>query len=188
MLLIFGAILGLGWYFFLGPGADEGIPFIPFLQMQESDEVDPNTVLQNDLGCSSCEDNTAVDLQFPKRTIHDALCFLWDKDIPFLEHEPHMDNLHMKAWGINGITANGMRTEYNVVYYDEGFTTYAETTDSGVGWTAYSVAWSKDNDVRSAIFADGPSVEANYGYETVIVTGYGLVSDYVAYNNFLSRY
>ncbi len=182
VVALVAAVIGITY---IAGGTIGGTSLFTFSGNSENAEVDPENILD------SPSTDEAVDIQhlsFPKRTIHEALCFFFDKYPPFLEHEPHIENLHMDMWGITGLTATEVVTDYTATYQDQGYEIYDQGMDSGTGWESQSVIYVNGNNARAIIVADGPSVEANYGYETIISTSYGLLTDYVSYVNFLSRY
>lgn len=187
-LLIIGIIAGVGWYYVMGPG---DLPLIPFLSSvgpdDAEDALDPVTVIED----SDVLDEYSVQVEhfhYAPRTIHDALCFLYGKTIPFLAHEPHLDNLHVQAWGLDGTTADVLDREYANSFAADGYTLYSSGSTTGIGWQAYEAIYINGNNARSTITADGPSIRANYGRDVVICTGYGLTTEYVSYVAFLSGY
>jgi len=182
VIALVAAVIGITY---LSGGTIEENSLFTFLGDSESADVDPEQILDSP---STDEPVEIQHFSFPKRTIHEALCFFFDKYPPFLEHEPHIDNLNMDMWGINGMTATAVVAEYTNTYQEQGYEIYDQSTDSGTGWESQSVIYVNGNNARAIIVADGPAVEANYGYETIISTSYGLLTDYVSYVNFLSRY
>lgn len=184
--LIFAIAVGVGWYFIFGPG---DIPLIPFLSAVDSDassSEDPATIANE-----TSLDEDLIDsqnMQYAPRTIHESMCFVLGRTIPFLDHEPHITNLHMTMWGVDGTTAVALDAAYQQSYALAGYTIYQDRYAAGVGWESYQTVYQNGNCGRHVIIADGPAVLANYGHEVIVGTGHGTAMDYVSYANFVSRY
>lgn len=134
------------------------------------------------------ENIDAEDLGFSNREIHQVICNLLNKSLPYLEHEAYIESLHMTMYGVDGKTAHDVLLDYRSRNSADGFTVFHSGTQSGPGFFLYNEAWNKDADGRSLLVSDGASVQSIYGYETVVLTGFGPLTTYYDYYIFVNTH
>ena len=130
-----------------------------------------------------------IDLGLSDRELHLIISFMTNTSPPYAQHQTFINGLHMKAYGINGVTAYSVLQDYENSYSDEGFTSYTDGVKHGTGWTAYAEVWYNDVAMGRAItVGDGSAIHNAYGYDVVLITSYGPIIDYYDYVTFLSMY
>ena len=149
---------------------------------EEAKAVDPTNADINVQG-------DVTDTGFSDREIHQAICFLLEKDLPFTQHQVYVEGLHMKMWGIDGTTAVAVLNEYEIKNANDGYTSYRTGVKRGIGWTTYTELWYNEiGNARAITVGDGSSVCSAYGYDVVLLTSYGHLTDYYDYITFLNSY
>ena len=147
---------------------------------QSDDPADPDNV--NATG-------TFHDLGLTDRELHQAISLLANSTPPFDLHQNFINGLHMKSYGVNGVTAYSVLQDYEEAYADDGFISYDSSVAHGTGWTAFTEIWYNDDGMgRAIIVADGSSIHSVYGYDTTLITSYGPILDYYDYVVFLRSY
>lgn len=130
-----------------------------------------------------------VNLHMSDREIHLMICLLTNRSPPFIQHQAYIQGLHMQVWGANDITGYGVLQDYEQSYTRDGFTSYTSGIKRGSGWTAYAEIWYNDVAMGRAItVGDGSAINNAYGYDCVLITSYGPVTDYYDYVIFMSAY
>ena len=120
---------------------------------------------------------------------HQIMCMLTNRSPPFEQHRTFIQGLHMTAYGIDETTAYGVHQDYKEDMTEDGFVSYDEGVTYGPGYTAYAEVWYNDEYMgRSIVVGDGSSVISMYGYDVVLLTGYGPITDYYQYVLFLNSY
>lgn len=181
ILLIAVGVVALVAFLYLTTG---GFNLQSVLDSGDSDP-DPNKILfETEKGNVT----VVTDLYFPDMTIHQALCALYNKTIPFTAHQPYMHSLHMKSWGVNGQTGVEIRDAYRTKYRSLGYAIIYNNIYRGAGWVAYQEMYGRGNDVAGLIVGDGPAIEMGYNVDAVVLTAYGTQLDWANYILFVSRY
>lgn len=132
---------------------------------------------------------TVTELGYSNREIHQVICFLTGKNLPFTQHEVFIEGLHMNMWGVDDTTAIAILTAYEEENSDDDFTSYDTVMQRGVGWTAYTELWYNDIAMGRAItVGDGSAVHGAYDHDVVLLVSNGVMTDYYDYATFLESY
>ena len=89
------------------------------------------------------------------------------------------DELNVKVFGINGVTARDILTEYAQEH--SGWTLQYSQDEQGVGWHSYIRAWSQVTYVHVVVIWGGFLVEQFSGYDVVVLTSH---EQYTTYQNY----
>ena len=91
------------------------------------------------------------------------------------------NELNVKIFGINGVTAQQFLTQYTVEHAD--WDLRFNQDDDGTGWNSHIRAWSKLTYVHAFIIWDGAIVESLTDYDVVVITSYAPYTTYQQYFN-----
>jgi len=110
--------------------------------------------------------------------IFQALDLMTAKNLSYPLIKPFIDGLHMKMWGVNDQLAYETLLWYENEYANDSYTSISSSIQRGTGWTVYLEAWNKDMNGRAVSIGDGSAIKFTYGYDTMILTSYGPLTDY----------
>jgi hypothetical protein len=133
-------------------------------------------------------DTISTQLTMSNHDIHNAICVLTGKELPYAEHLVFISGLHMKMLGVNNVSAHDALNLYNIENTNDGFYSIQTGSNSGLGWTSYTQLWQCGVNGRSVTTGDGSSVRALYSYDTVVLTSHGALTDYVDYVSFINSH
>ena len=125
----------------------------------------------------------SVQLSLTDYEIYQILQLLSGKSLDYNTIQGYIQSLHIKAWRLDGQTAFSVIDDYNTQYTSEGWTQLESSTDSGLGWSSYTMSWSKLLNGRCIIAAEGSSIRIAYNCDTIVVTSYGLLTTYLQFYN-----
>lgn len=178
---IFGIIIFIAVIVIIGLLFFTGVISADIFNFSDDDPSNPNN--------ANVTADRFTNLGLSNFDIHSVISFLTNTTPPFTDHQIFIEGLHMKCYGIDGATAYSVLLDYEESFQDDDFTSYTMGIKRGTGWTAYSEIWYNDLGMgRAIIVGDGSSVRSAYGYDTVLLTSYGPVTDYYDYISFLARY
>lgn len=102
-------------------------------------------------------------------------------ELDFDNYETAVDELHIKIFGVNNVTASQVIQWYDYRHLQDGWQRVVNESLIRVHINAFLYGWTKNAVGHVVIAVDGTFVEALTQYDTIILTSYAPITTYQKY-------
>ena len=124
--------------------------------------------------------------EYDQTDIYFMLVAIKGSSLNYEQAMTHINALDMKAYGIDGEQYANVVSDYKTRYSGEGFALQGELPISGTHWSGSAVVWTKGSTAKSIVAGSGYLMEEAYGHDTLVLTGYGTYTQYLAFYTWIT--
>jgi hypothetical protein len=119
-----------------------------------------------------------VNITFNPNDIIMMMELVYGKSLDHEQATEYIQSLNIQAYLVGNQTYEQIITWYNNTYTQDGWILLTQNISHGLGYDMKACSWLKGTNMRVVVSASGNTVLLLYRYQTLVITGDGLATDF----------